>query len=213
MNLIEWKKEQQLISSRFEETRGMLADIQQALVDDAGNIDLQEEDRLARHQLDHLSKAEESMYKQRSRDLSVNLGDGNTKYFYNLMRTRHANSFISQITDKEGNIFADREGISAVFVSHFSDILAPIKNANPNKAPGPDGFNAHFFKICWPIIGNDICAGIIDFFKHGSLLKQLKATFIVLVPKGENVSTPDKFWPISLRNDYIRLSVAFFCIG
>lgn len=103
----------------------MLADIQQALVDDAGNIDLQEEDRLTRHQLDYLSKAKESMYKQRSRDLSVDLGDGNTKYFYNVMRTSHANSFISQITDKEGDIFADHEGISAMFVSHFSDILAP----------------------------------------------------------------------------------------
>ena len=101
-----------------------VSSIQQALVDDAGNIDLQEEERLARHQLVHLSKAEESMYKQRSRDLLVNLGDGNTKYFYNLMRASHANSFISQITDKEGNIFADHEGISTVFVSHFSNILA-----------------------------------------------------------------------------------------
>ena len=76
-----------------------------------------------------------------------------------------------------------------MFVSHFSDILAPttkvqypdlshivphgyvtkedanaltrqvtifeieeaIKNANPNKTLGPDGFNAHFFKICGPL--------------------------------------------------------------
>ena len=56
-----------------------------------------------------------------------------------------------------------------------------IKFANPNKAPGPDGFNAHFFKVFWPTIGNDVCAGIIDFFKHGYMLNQFKATFIMLV--------------------------------
>ena len=39
-----------------------------------------------------------------------------------------------------------------------------IKAANPNKAPGPDGFNAHFFKVFWSIIGNDVCEGITDFF-------------------------------------------------
>lgn len=46
------------------------------------------------------------------------------------------------------------------------------------------------FKVCWPIIGKDVCASIKDFFKHGSILKQLKNTFIVLV----------KFRPIALTN-------------
>ena len=149
------------------------------------------------------------MYKQRSHDLAVNLGDGNPKYFYHLMRKRQARSYISQIEDKEGNTFHKPAGIVAVFVSHFKDILAPpidmqhldlsqliphghvteddanilsmpvtiteiedaIKIANPNKAPGPDGFSAHFYKIYWSIIGNDVCEGIMDFFKHGSMLK------------------------------------------
>ena len=39
----------------------------------------------------------------------------------------------------------------------------------------------------------------MDFFKHGSLLKQLKATFLVLV------STPDKFRPISLTNELYKI--------
>ena len=87
--------------------------------DDVGNIEIQEDERRVRNQVDHLSRAEESMFKQRSRDLSINLGDGNTMYFYNLMRTRQTHSFISHIEDTEGNVLA------VVFVSHFMKILAP----------------------------------------------------------------------------------------
>ena len=70
----------------------------------------------------------------------------------------------------------------------ISEIEEVIKATNPNKAPGPGGFNAHFFKVCWPIIGNDVFSSIQDFFKHGSMLKQIKNTFIVLVSKTENTS-------------------------
>lgn len=50
------------------------------------------------------------------------------------------------------------------------EIEFAVKNANPNKAPGPDGFNAHFYKVCWSIIGADICDAFQDFFQTGLLL-------------------------------------------
>ncbi|XXG82782.1 hypothetical protein AAC387_Pa10g0673 [Persea americana] len=126
------------------------------------------------------------MYKQRARELAVNLGDSNTKYFYRLMKKRQSHAYISQITGADDTIYTDSSGIAAMFVSHFQSILGPdiqnqspdlshitphgvltdgdaldlmrpvtiaeiedvVKSANPNKAPGPDGFNAHFFKVC-----------------------------------------------------------------
>ncbi|XXG82825.1 hypothetical protein AAC387_Pa10g0712 [Persea americana] len=183
------------------------------------------------------------MYKQRARDLAVNLGDSNTKYFYRLMKKRQSHAYISQITDVDDTIYIDSSGIAVVFVSHFQRILGPdiqnqspdlshitphgvltdgdalalmrpvtvaeiedvVKSANPHKALGPDGFNAHFFKVCWPIIGKDVCVSIMDFFTHGSMLKQLKNTFIVLVPKSENASTPDKYRPIALTNELYKI--------
>ena len=125
------------------------------------------------------------MYKQRARELAVNLGDSNTKYFYRLMKKRQSQAYISQITDADETVYTDSSGIAAVFVSHFQNILGPdiqnqypdlshitphgvltdgdvldlmhpvtfaeieyvIKSANPNKAPDPNGFNAHFFKV------------------------------------------------------------------
>lgn len=57
-----------------------------------------------------------------------------------------------------------------------------------------------FFNVCCPIIGNEVCEAILDFFQYGMLLNQLKAIFIMLVPKVKNAATPNKFRPISLTN-------------
>ncbi|KAK0594953.1 hypothetical protein LWI29_002093 [Acer saccharum] len=54
---------------------------------------------------------------------------------------------------------------------------------HPNKAPSLDGFNAHFFKKTWHIIGDDVINAVQEFFRTGLLLKELNATILTLVPK------------------------------
>lgn len=36
------------------------------------------------------------------------------------------------------------------------EIEEVVKNLNGEKAPGPDGFNGHFYKVCLRIIGTDL---------------------------------------------------------
>lgn len=98
----------------------------------------------------------------------------------------------------------DNEALELIIPVTTKEIEEAIKIAIPNKAPGPDGFNAHFYKICWPNIGKDVCLGIKDFFSSSKMLHQLKATFIVLVPKIENASTLDKYSPIALTNELYK---------
>eukprot|EP00268_Persea_americana_P005851 TRINITY_DN12021_c0_g3_i1.p1 TRINITY_DN12021_c0_g3~~TRINITY_DN12021_c0_g3_i1.p1 ORF type:complete len:434 (+),score=46.51 TRINITY_DN12021_c0_g3_i1:1707-3008(+) len=121
--IIEWKNTQFPLSMKLQEARTLLDDLQKHMIQDPHNFSLQEQECTARFHLDYLCRAKESMYKQQSRDLDVNLGDGNSKYFYRLMHTRHAHSFISQIIDKEGNTFSDPQGIATVFVPYFTGIL------------------------------------------------------------------------------------------
>ncbi|GJR19344.1 retrovirus-related pol polyprotein from transposon TNT 1-94 [Tanacetum coccineum] len=52
-----------------------------------------------------------------------------------------------------------------------------------NKALGPDGFSAKFFKKAWHIVGEDVCKVVKEFFAKGQLLGELNATIISLVPK------------------------------
>lgn len=84
------------------------------------------------------------------------------------------------------------------------EIEEAIRHSSSHKSPGPDGFNAQFFKICWLLIGNDISAAILEFVEHGKLLKQIKHTFITLIPKSEVTSSPSDYRPISLTNELYR---------
>ncbi|GKC49105.1 hypothetical protein Tco_1071850 [Tanacetum coccineum] len=48
-----------------------------------------------------------------------------------------------------------------------------------NKAPGPDGYSAAFFKEAWDIIAADVSRAIKEFFTNGVLLKELNHTIML----------------------------------
>ena len=80
------------------------------------------------------------------------------------------------------------------------DIRSVIFSIGNDKAPGPDGYSALFFKKAWSIVGKDVCNSVKDFFNSGRLLKQVNHSVIALIPKKANVSTPADFRPISCCN-------------
>ncbi|XP_021996237.1 uncharacterized protein LOC110893435 [Helianthus annuus] len=87
--------------------------------------------------------------------------------------------------------------------------LEEIKSAmfaiGNDKAPGPDGFTAAFFKNAWDIVGSDISNAVLDFFNTGKLLKQLNHMLLILVPK---ITTPSRsaFVPGRKISDNILLT-------
>ena len=54
---------------------------------------------------------------------------------------------------------------------------------NPDKSPGPDGFQAFFFQKCWDIIGIDLWKALEAMRNGGSLLSEINFTFLTLIPK------------------------------
>nr|GEW34333.1 hypothetical protein [Tanacetum cinerariifolium] len=62
-----------------------------------------------------------------------------------------------------------------------------IKNAmfsmGNEKASGPDGYTAAFFKEAWDIVEDDIVEAVREFFTNGKILKELNHTIIALIPK------------------------------
>ncbi|XP_020253837.1 uncharacterized protein LOC109830891 [Asparagus officinalis] len=93
--------------------------------------------------------------------------------------------------------------------SHANLLYAPVTKDEikvamfsmpDNKAPGPDGYSASFFKSSWSIIGDEVTATIKEFFRMGKLLGVVNSTYIALIPKIQCPKTPTDFRLISYCN-------------
>ena len=77
------------------------------------------------------------------------------------------------------------------------EIKAAMFSIHPSKAPGPDGFNAHFYRRTWHIIGHDVVKAILSFFQFGRILRELNHTSVSLIPKVQNPASLNEYRPIS----------------
>jgi hypothetical protein len=84
----------------------------------------------------------------------------------------------------------------------ISDALFQI---GPLKAPGPDGFPAHFFQRNWPTLKVDVTRAVWRFFESGRMPDGVNEMAIVLLPKMEAPDCLEDFRPISLCNVIYRV--------
>eukprot|EP00253_Pinus_taeda_P028873 PITA_28873 len=82
----------------------------------------------------------------------------------------------------------------------MEEIVWSLQSMPPDKAPGPDGFTAAFFKSHWDIIKKDYIRMVKNFFSKCKLGSSVKSTHLALIPKDPNPQTFDRFRPISLCN-------------
>ena len=75
-----------------------------------------------------------------------------------------------------------------------------IWGMEPDKAPGPDSFSIHFYRICRPVIKYDLLCMISSFLIKSKVGGCTNSTFLALIPKEVNPSSFDRFRPISLCN-------------
>ena len=68
---------------------------------------------------------------------------------------------------------------------------------NGGKAPGPDGYTTHLFKIAWSIVGRDMVEAVMHFFQINELSPAFNFTIVALVPKCSNLNNMTDFRPIS----------------
>ena len=62
-------------------------------------------------------------------------------------------------------------------------MFTALSNLNGDKAPGPDGYKMVFWQFSWDIVKDDIMRMLEEFFETEKFVKNLKTTFLVLVPK------------------------------
>lgn len=86
-----------------------------------------------------------------------------------------------------------------------TEVISATYQLKGSSAPGPDGLSALFYHKYWSIIGNDILDYTLLVLNKGHNPAQLNYTFLSLIPKVTNPSTPSEFRPISLCNVIMKI--------
>ncbi|KAL0420752.1 UNVERIFIED_CONTAM: hypothetical protein Slati_3098100 [Sesamum latifolium] len=97
-------------------------------------------------------------------------------------------------------IITDEEARTLTAPVTRTEIKQAFFDIEEDKAPGPVGYSAGFYKAAWPVIGEEIMVAVEEFFTNGCLLKQVNATLVALIPKVQSPMTVADFRPISCCN-------------
>ena len=92
------------------------------------------------------------------------------------------------------------------------EITNIVWSMEPDKAPGPDGFSVHFYRICWEIIKSDLFRMIRGILRKAKVGGGINSTFLALIPKEINLDTFDRFRPISLCNASYKILAKLLAI-
>jgi len=80
------------------------------------------------------------------------------------------------------------------------EVANTVKRADPDKAPGPDGFSAGFFQKFQSIVHEDVWLALRNFFRSGKMMKGLNQTLISIIPETKTADRMENLRPISLCN-------------
>lgn len=93
---------------------------------------------------------------------------------------------------------SQQENTSLNEIPTNNEIRRVVFSINPNKAPGPDSFNAKFYQTFWPTLKPDLIRMVSDFFTKATIDTRLNETILILIPKKEGHVTIKDYRPISL---------------
>ncbi|KAJ0507913.1 putative RNA-directed DNA polymerase [Helianthus annuus] len=98
------------------------------------------------------------------------------------------------------NVASLSEAEADILVEPFSalEIKRAVWDCVGDRAPGPDGFNFKFIKKNWDLFHSDFLRIFQEFYAKGSINKCCSSSFLALIPKVKDPSSPSDFRPISL---------------
>lgn len=76
----------------------------------------------------------------------------------------------------------------------------------PTKAPGPDGFPAHFFQRHWEVCGTEVTYIFLRIINGTESVESINDTILILIPKVKNPSSLTQFRPISLCSALYKIA-------
>lgn len=99
----------------------------------------------------------------------------------------------SPLITELNQIISDQDNLEPTKEVSEEEIYEAVSQQSKFKAPGPDGFGAGFYQDFQDIVKDDVIGAIQAFFHSGKLLKEIKHTFITLIPKRGNAQIVNHF--------------------
>lgn len=85
------------------------------------------------------------------------------------------------------------------------EVEAAINQMEPIMAPGPDDMPPIFYQFFWSLIGDEICAAVLDCLNNCKIREEINHTNITLIPIVKSPENMTEFRPISLCNVIYKL--------
>ncbi|GJW68600.1 RNA-directed DNA polymerase, eukaryota, reverse transcriptase zinc-binding domain protein [Tanacetum coccineum] len=151
---------------------------------DPSNLELREEEAVYLQAFKDASLLEEKFIMQKAKVEWLKLGDANIAYFHKVVPLAfidHYSEFFGQqgVTShlNSTDLFCNKltSDVANYMVRDVSDqeIRESMFVMRDNKAPGPDGYTAAFFKEAWEILATDVTKAIKEFFTNGRFSYEL----------------------------------------
>ncbi|XP_031131889.1 uncharacterized protein LOC116033276 [Ipomoea triloba] len=174
-------------------------------------------------ELCQLEAQEDAYWRQWAKQHWLRGADANTKFFHRYASARKKKNSISRLKN-ESNVWVEGEGLNAVVLDYFRDILAsnistssmdsfvasivprvsPEQNATPLRP-----FEAQevkivlfsmFYQHFWDVVGGDVSDFVLKCLNDCSFLVGLNDTNVVLIPKKDCLEKVFDLRPIALCN-------------
>ena len=129
-------------------------------------------------------------------DKKDELKEGLVNVFQNLLLA--PNCWCPPLPGLPFNVIGPKEASKLEEVLTEKEIWAAISELNEDKALSPDGFPIVFWSFCWDFVKDEVLGFFKEFHDQSRFVKSLNATFLVLIPKKQNVEDLKDLRPISL---------------
>jgi hypothetical protein len=133
------------------------------------------------------------------------ISDLSRDFFGNLYQTEGTQGMDSVLNTVPRKVSAS---MNAGLVKPYTEaeVKTTLFQMYPMKAPGPDGFPAHFFQRNWELCGKEVTALVLRILRGIDSPEEINSTFIVLIPKVANPTELGQFRPISLCNVLYKIA-------